>query len=64
MQQSVKNPYNESELVDAIDKMSYQLHFSGQKSNVRHSRFLLEVIEEMEHQLLSLRHSKKTSGSI
>ena len=57
------NAAEERRLVDTINRMSRQIHFSTlHKGTSRHSRFLTEVIEHLEDQLESIRKNRQVSS--
>jgi hypothetical protein len=54
---------SEASLVDAINNMSTQLSFSGEKYHSIHSCFLQDVIEDMKLQLNMIRSGKGLTES-
>ena len=53
----------ERRLVDTINRMSRQIHFSSlHKGASSHSKFLTEVIEQLEDQLESIRKNRQVSS--
>ena len=53
----------EVRLVETINKMSNQIHYSGKhKGFSKHSEFLSEVIDHLEDQLESIRKNRQVSS--
>ena len=53
----------ERRLVDTINRMSRQIHFSNlHRGTSSHSKFLTEVIEHLEDQLESIRKNRQVSS--
>ena len=48
-------------LIDTIRKISRRVNFAGSERDASHSRFLLEMIEDIEAQLDSNRHQRAIS---
>ena len=48
-------------LVDTIRKISGRVNFAGSERDAAHSRFLLEMIEDLEVQLHSFKHHRAIS---
>lgn len=51
-------------LVDTIRKISGRVNFAGSDRDAAHSRFLLEMIEDMEAQLDSIKHHQAISPGV
>ena len=49
-------------LVDTIEKISSRIVFSGSKQDLAHTAFLLEVVEDMQAQVDSVRHLRSISA--
>jgi hypothetical protein len=45
-------------LADTIQKVAARVSFAGTKQDSAHAEFLLEMIEEMEAQVASIRYAK------
>ncbi len=49
-------------LIDTIRKISDRVSLNGSKQDNAHSRFLLEMIEDMNEQVESIKYSRKVSS--
>ncbi len=54
----------EAQLIEAINRVSSQVHRSDrQRESSAHSEFLVEVIEHLEEQLDSIRRNREASST-
>jgi hypothetical protein len=49
-------------LIDTIREISSRISLNGSKQNNAHSQFLLEMIEDMNEQVESIKYSRKASS--
>ena len=49
-------------LIDTIERISSRIVFSGSKQDLAHTKFLLEVVEDMKAKVDSVRHLRSISA--
>ncbi len=54
----------EENLIDTIRKISKHVNFTGSKRDSAHSQFLLDMIEDMEGQIDSIRQNRVLSSHV